>query len=166
VVVNESYPVIVKAWKEWAELTGREYKPVETYKADDAEFCFVTMGSLSENAMMAVDALREKGQKVGLIKIRLWRPFPFDDFFAAVKGKKGLAVMDRAMSFGGPGGPVAIELRSALYDKPGSPRIVNFIAGLAGRDVTSADFVAIMDQAREKIEKNDTSGYVFYGVRE
>ncbi|TAL33140.1 MAG: pyruvate ferredoxin oxidoreductase [Spirochaetes bacterium] len=161
-----SYDVVVRAWKEWGELTGRNYSPVETYRTNDADICYVTMGSLSENAMMAVDALRNKGEKVGLIKIRLWRPFPFNDFFSAVNGKAGLIVIDRAMSFGGPGGPLALELRSALYGKQSAPQIVNFIAGFAGRDVTRDDFMSIMIEAKTRFAKDDTSGYVFYGVRE
>lgn len=162
----KSYPQAVKAWDEWYELTGRRYHPIETYRADDAEYCIVTMGSYGEAAMEVVDMLREKGEKVGVVKIRLWRPFPFEDFFKAVEGKKHLIVLDRAISFGGPGGPVATELRSALYNRKNAPAIVNYVLGLAGRDVTPGDFIKILHEGKEKALKGDTTGYTLYGVRE
>jgi pyruvate ferredoxin oxidoreductase alpha subunit len=157
--------VIVKAWEEWGKLTGRHYHPVETYRADDAEYCIVTMGSFGETAMEVVDALREEGEKVGVVKIRLWRPFPFEDLRKAVLGKKALVVIDRAISFGGPGGPVALEIRSALYGKKGAPALVNYIAGLAGRDVSRKDFRNIILEGKKKAESGDTDGFVMYGLR-
>jgi pyruvate ferredoxin oxidoreductase alpha subunit len=138
---------------------------VETYRADDADYCIVTMGSYGETAMEVVDALRSEGEKVGVVKIRLWRPFPFEDFRKAVQGKKTLIVVDRAISFGGPGGPVASELRSALYGKPGAPTIVNYVAGLAGRDVARADFRKIILDGKAKAAAGDTEGFTLYGVR-
>lgn len=163
-VVN-SYPRILKAWEEWGNLTGRHYKPIETYRADDAEYCIVTMGSYGETASEVVDTLREQGEKVGLVKIRLWRPFPFEEFRKAVLGKKHLIVIDRAISFGGPGGPVALELRSALYKKKGAPSIVNYIAGLAGRDVSRKDFTNIILEGKKKAASRDTDGFTLYGLR-
>jgi pyruvate ferredoxin oxidoreductase alpha subunit len=160
-----SYPVCLKAWDEWAALTGRKYKPIETYRADDAEYCIVTMGSFSETAMTAIDELREAGEKVGSIRIRLWRPFPFDEFLRAAAGKKSLIVLDRAISFGGPGGPVASEIRNALYKKTKAPNVVNYVAGLAGRDVAVTDFKKIILEGKAKAEKGKTSGYTLYGLR-
>ena len=163
--VRGSYPHIVRAWDEWGRLTGRHYHPVETYRADDAEYCVVTMGSYGETAMEVVDALREQGEKVGVIKIRLWRPFPLDEFRKAVLGKKHLVVVDRAITFGGQGGPVATELRSALYRKEGAPTIVNYVAGLAGRDVSRKDFRNIILEGKTKAESGDTEGFTLYGLR-
>jgi pyruvate ferredoxin oxidoreductase alpha subunit len=163
--VRDSYPHILKAWQEWGKLTGRYYKPIETYRADDAECCIVTMGSYGETAMEVVDALREEGEKVGVVKIRLWRPFPFEEFDKAVLGKKTLIVIDRAISFGGPGGPVASELRSALYKKEGAPTIVNYIAGLAGRDVSRKDFRNIIIEGMKKAASGDTDGFTLYALR-
>ncbi|HWR68426.1 MAG TPA: transketolase C-terminal domain-containing protein [Desulfomonilia bacterium] len=163
--VRNSYPHIVKAWEEWGRLTGRHYRPVETYRTDDAEYCIVTMGSYGETAMEVVDALRAEGEKVGVVKIRLWRPFPLDEFRAAVLGKKHLIVVDRAITFGGQGGPVATELRSALYKRDGAPTIVNYVAGLAGRDVSRKDFRSIITEGRKKAEAGDTEGFTLYGLR-
>lgn len=160
-----SYSVCIKAWEEWAALTGRRYHPIETYRADDAEYCIVTMGSFGETAMSAIDELRAAGEKVGGIRIRLWRPFPFDDFYKAAAGKKSLIVLDRAISFGGPGGPVAQELRSALYNKKSAPKIVNYVAGLAGRDVAVNDFKKIILEGKARAKKGETKGYTLYGLR-
>jgi pyruvate ferredoxin oxidoreductase alpha subunit len=115
--------------------------------------------------MEAVDTLRDEGEKVGVIKLRLWRPFPFDEFRKAALGKKYLIVLDRAISFGGPGGPVASELRSALYKKDGAPTIVNYIAGLAGRDVSRKDFRNIILAGKNKAQEGDTEGFTLYGLR-
>ncbi len=81
-----SQKVITEVWKDFKNIFGRSYKPIESYKTKGAETLLVTMGSITETAMTAVDALREKGQKVGLIHIRLWRPFPFKEFFQAIAG--------------------------------------------------------------------------------
>jgi pyruvate ferredoxin oxidoreductase alpha subunit len=164
-VVN-SYPVILKAWEEWGKLTGRHYKPIETHRVEDAEYCVVTMGSISESAMGVVDELREEGEKVGVMRIRLWRPFPYEELRKALLGKKYLIVIDRAISFGGPGGPVALEIRSALYNKAGAPVVVNYIVGLAGRDVSRQDFRDIILEGKKKAAAGDTEGYVLYGLRE
>jgi pyruvate ferredoxin oxidoreductase alpha subunit len=161
-----SYATCIKGWEEWAALTGRRYHPIETYRAEDAEYCIVTMGSLGETAMAAVDELREEGEKVGVIKIRLWRPFPFEDFYRAADGKDALVVLDRAISFGGPGGPVALEVRSAMYRRPHAPVVVNYVAGLASRDVRVEDFKAIILGGKAKAAAGDTAGFTLYGVRE
>ncbi|MGC9022659.1 MAG: pyruvate ferredoxin oxidoreductase, partial [Dissulfurimicrobium sp.] len=110
--LKASKRVIVQAWKEFANLFGRQYNPVETYRSEDAEVILVTMGSISETAMTAVDAMRDAGQKVGLVRIRLWRPFPGPEFKKAI-GKAGvLAVIDRCLPPGAVCGPVGAELRS------------------------------------------------------
>lgn len=163
--ILNSYPVILKAWEEWGKLTGRYYHPVETHRVDDAEYCIITMGSFGETAMEVVDELREAGEKVGVVKIRLWRPFPFEEFRKAVLGKKYLIVIDRAISFGGPGGPVALEIRSALYNRQGAPAIVNYVAGLAGRDVSRKDFREIILEGKKKAASGDTDGFILYGLR-
>ena len=165
--LKDSMPTILKAFEEWGQLTGRYYHPIEKYKTDGADVLFVTMGSFGETASVAVDELLNEGQSVGLIKIRLWRPFPFDDFRKAAAQAKVLVVLDRAISFGGPGGPVASELRSALYDEPAPPKVVNMVAGLGGRDVGVEDFKAMyygaLDMAQKGVKEED---FQIYGVRE
>ena len=90
-----------------ADLTGRHYKPVETYHAEGAETLFLTMGSIGETVSVAVDELRAEGKSVGQLSLRLWRPFPFEEFRQAAAGAKRIIVLDRAVSMGGQGGPVA-----------------------------------------------------------
>jgi pyruvate ferredoxin oxidoreductase alpha subunit len=160
--LTAAMPHILKAWQEFGDLTGRYYHPVETYKTEGAKVVLVTQGSLGETATLAIDSLRDAGEPVGLVKIRLWRPFPFEEFKEAVAGADLVVVMDRAISYGGPGGPLAGEIRSALYAQEKHPRVVNFIAGIAGRDVSPEDFVQMIHQGKER----PGEWYELYGVRE
>ncbi len=158
-----SIKVIKRVWKEWEKQFGRKYEPVQTYRTDDADVALLTMGSMGETAEVAVDELRNQGVKAGLVKLKLWRPFPFEDLKKAVKDIRVLIVTDRAVSFGGPGGPVFSEVRSALYDEAVRPKIVNYIIGLGGRDVQVADFINMVKKATKgKLAEP----YEFYGVRE
>jgi pyruvate ferredoxin oxidoreductase alpha subunit len=162
VALVNSIKVIREVWKEWEQRFGRKYEPIEAYRTDDADVALVTMGSMGETAEIAVDELRKQGVKAGLLKIKLWRPFPFEELKAAVRGIRVLAVTDRACSFGGPGGPVFSEIRSALYEEEKRPAIVNYIIGLGGRDVAVEDFMEMVRRA----EKGKLSEpYEFYGVR-
>ena len=102
---------------------------------------------------MAVDQDEGGGRSVGLVKIRLWRPFPFDDFKKATLRAKQLVVIDRAISIGGPGGPVASEVKAALYGNDQRPAVYNFVAGISGRDVAPSDFVKMVDKAEIEIEE-------------
>jgi pyruvate ferredoxin oxidoreductase alpha subunit len=162
-----SKPEILAAWKEMGDIVGRYYSPVETYQAEDAETVFLVMGSFGETVSLAVDELRAQGKSVGLVKLRLWRPFPFEEFREAVGGAKRIIVIDRAISYGGPGGPVASEIRSLLYGEENMPTVTNFLCGLAGRDVTADDFMAMYEEtermAKGKVRQED---YIIYGVRE
>ena len=145
--IKNSMRYILKAWKEFAEIFGREYNPVESYRTEDAEVLLVCMGSICETAMTAVDKMRNDGQKVGLLKIRLWRPFPGQAFRKAMGKAKILAVVDRCLSPGSVCSPVGTELRSLLYKIPGAPKIFDFVAGLGGRDVTVKRFEEIVERA-------------------
>ncbi|NDY42103.1 pyruvate ferredoxin oxidoreductase [Dissulfurirhabdus thermomarina] len=164
--LKASKKVILKAWDEFAELFGRRYQPVETYRSEDAETLLVTMGSISETAMTAVDAMREKGQKVGLVRIRLWRPFPAQEFRKAAGKAKVLAVIDRCLPPGAPCGPVGEDLRAVFYKVPGAPKIFSFVAGLGGRDVTVETFEEIVEKAQAKARKRPRELYEVIGVRE
>lgn len=163
-IVN-SKKVILDVWKEWKKLFGRKYEPIESYKTEGAKVLLVTMGSMGETAEIAVDEMREKGVPVGLLKIKLWRPFPFDELKKAIKGASVLAVTDRAVSFGGPGGPLFSEIRSALYDDPARPEVVNYIIGLGGRDVSVKDFIDMGKRALKAESKRPKEAYELFGVR-
>jgi pyruvate ferredoxin oxidoreductase alpha subunit len=157
---------ILEVWKAFGDMTGRYYQPVETYKAEDAETLLVTMGSIGETASVAIDKMREEGRSVGLVKIRLWRPFPFEALKQATLHAKNLVVIDRAVSVGGPGGPVASEVKAAIYGEPIRPSIYKFAAGISGRDVTPFDFIKMVDKAEIEIDEGNKEGFEIYGVRE
>lgn len=157
---------ILEVWKAFGDMTGRYYQPVETYRAEDAETLLLTMGSIGETASVAVDQMREEGRSVGLVKIRLWRPFPFEALKQATLHAKNLVVIDRCVSVGGPGGPVASEVKAAIYGEPIRPSIYNFAAGISGRDVTPLDFIKMVDKAEIEIEEGNKEGFEIYGVRE
>jgi pyruvate ferredoxin oxidoreductase alpha subunit len=165
VALRSSMPKILETWKAFGDMTGRYYHPVETYQAEDADTLLVTMGSCGETASVAVDKMREEGRSVGLVKIRLWRPFPFEAFKKATLHAKQLVVIDRAMSVGACG-PVASELKAALYGEAQRPSVYNFVAGISGRDVAPSDFIKMVDKAEIEIEEGNKEGYEIYGVRE
>lgn len=162
-----SKETILKAWSEFKDIFGREYKPVESYQMKDAEIALLTMGSISESAMNTIDKLREEGEKIGLVRIRLWRPFPREELREAVKNVKALSVLDRAFSFGASYGPVYMEIRSALCDVSNPPKMLSFIGGLGGRDLTPENFEYMIQKARDAADgKPVHDGYETVGVRE
>ncbi len=164
--LRESRKVILECWQEFGKAFQRHYSPVESYQSEDARVLLLTMGSFSETATVAVDKMRGEGRDIGLIKLRLWRPFPFEEFRQAVRGAEILIVLDRALSFGGPGGPVCSELKAALYHEDKKPRIVGFVGGLGGRDITVDDFENIISRGIEIAEKGSENEFEIFGVRE
>jgi pyruvate ferredoxin oxidoreductase alpha subunit len=162
--LRSSMSKILETWKAFGDMTGRYYHPIETYQAEDADTLLVAMGSYSETASVAVDKMREEGRSVGLMKIRLWRPFPFEAFKNAALHAKKLVVIDRAISVGA-GGPVAAEVKASLYGEDRRPSVYNFVAGISGRDVTPSDFIKMVDKAEIEIEEGNKEGYEIYGVR-
>ena len=165
VALTDSYGPITEIWQEWGELTGRHYKPVETYRTEDAKIIIMMMGSLGEVAETAVDAMREQGIPVGLVKIRLWRPFPFADLRAALAGAELVIVCDRALSLGGAAGPVLAEVRSAMYPLTNRPQILGYTIGLGGRDVQPEAFEEVVQHAQAEVKQGPSQEYYIYGVR-
>ena len=161
-----SYPVILEVWDEFTQKFGRTYRPVESYRTEGAEVLLNMAGAISGTARVAIDTMRDEGRKVGMIRTRLWRPYPFDDIRAAVKGVKAVAVVDRALSFGGPGGPMCSELRSALYPLDEKPVVTGYVAGLGGRDVTIENFYEMVEDTEEVLKSGQTQVYKMIGVRE
>ena len=157
---------IIDVWGKFEKLSGRKYSPVEKYRTDDAETLLVTMGSYSETAMTAIDKLRDEGIKAGLLKIRLWRPFPFKELKDSVGKAQTLIVLDRAVSFGGPTGPVCSEIKAALYSDEKRPRIVSFVGGLGGRDITDKGFENIIKAGINKSKSATDNEIQIIEVRE
>lgn len=158
--------VILDIAKEYEQLTGRKYELFEKYKLDDAEVAIVIINSTAGTAKTVVDDLRDKGVKAGLLKIRVFRPFPAEEITQALKHIKALAVMDKAESFSGVGGPLFSEIKSALYGKADGIKVVNYIYGLGGRDVRTDD-INFVYSALQDIQKTGETGetYRYVGVR-
>jgi pyruvate ferredoxin oxidoreductase alpha subunit len=164
--IRTSKKVILEHWDEFGKAFGRYYHPVEKYRTEGAQTLLLTLGSFGETAMTAVDKMRTEGKDVGLLKLRLWRPFPFEELNEAVGNAQTLIVVDRALSFGGPGGPAYSEIRSALYSKKIRPNIVGFVAGLGGRDITVDEFAGMVKRGLEITNTGAEKEYEMFGVRE
>ena len=164
--LRASKEVILQCWDEFGHRFNRYYHPVESYHSEDAEVLLLTMGSFGETAMLAIDKMRGEGKNVGQVRLRLWRPFPFDELRQAVRNAEVLIVLDRALSFGGPGGPVCSEIRSALYLEDKKPKVIGFIGGLGGRDITVDGFETIINRGIEIAQAGSGQEFEFFGVRE
>ncbi len=144
----DSKPVIKEVLDEVNKLFGRDYDLIQTNGKKGAKTLFVTMGSLGESCYSAVERMVDDGLDVGQVRIRLWRPFPDEEFKAAIKGAERLIVIDRAISPGCQSAPVAQELKAVLYGMKNAPEIVNVVAGIGGRDVPVNDFREMYDLAK------------------
>ena len=131
--------VILDVAKEFEEVTGQHYGLFEGYQLEDAEYAVVAIGSVCGTIKDSIDALREKGVKVGLLKVRVFRPFPGKEMAEALKHCKAIGIMDRAESYSGNGGPLGAELTAALYQAKVTAETVNIMYGLSGRDVRVED---------------------------
>ncbi len=156
--------VIKRIGLEFEELSGRKHDLTETYKMDNAELVIVVIGSTAGTVKSFLDDANNS--KLGLIKIRSFRPFPIEEIVKSLKGCKAVAVLDRAISWGGAGGPVFTDTRSTLYDEPEKPIIVNYIYGLGGRD-TTMDMIKKVYRDLESIAQKGQSDHTlrFLGVR-
>jgi pyruvate ferredoxin oxidoreductase alpha subunit len=163
--VRNSRKVILDVWRRYGDLTGRHYKTVEKYRVEDADTLLVTVGGYSENAMEAIDKMQKEGKKVGLVRVRLWRPFPHDELIEALSEAKNVIVLDRAISLGGPA-PVCSEIRAALYPLKERPQIASIVGGLGGRDISPDDFEKLTGVGLEHIKAGRTAETIMFGVRE
>lgn len=143
--MNEAMKALKEADKEFYKLTGRKYDFVENYRMSDAQYVIVALSSTCGTAKMAVDDLRKKGKKAGLLKIRLMRPFPEKEIQKALEGKKAVAVLDRSISFGACS-PVFTEVRSSLYGLKKRPKLQNYIYGLGGRNIGLKDIEKVFSE--------------------
>lgn len=158
---------ILEVGQAYGEISGRSYGFFEEYRMEDAEAAVVVIGSSAGTGKAAVDLLRQQGKKVGLIKLRVFRPFPMEELAAALSKIKAVAVMDKCEGFSAAGGPVFAETRSALYDLKERPMAVNYVYGLGGRDVTTATFEEIYDALFYMIRTGEVGQvYRHIGVRD
>lgn len=159
--------VILEVAKAFEGISGRSYNLFETYQMEDAEVALVLINSVAGTAKDTIDQMRSEGKKVGLIKIRVFRPFPFVEIKEALKNVKAIAIMDRCEGFSSAGGPLFAEVRSAMYDSKERPYIINYIYGLGGRDVRTQDIEKVYNDLFEVLENSDMGRvYRYLGVRE
>ena len=158
--------VILEVSKEFEKMTGRKYGLFEEYKLDDAEIAIVCMNSTAGTTKDVVDSLREKGIKAGLLKIRVFRPFPAEEIAKALSDLKAVAVLDKADSLNGAGGALFTDVTSAMQVNKVNVPTVNYIYGIGGRDTTTKDIESVFndlleDSKKEKIE----NPYRYLGLR-
>jgi len=136
---------------DWESLTGRGYGAVEPYRTEDADLLLVTSGTITSTTRHVVDERRAAGERVGLVKVKMFRPFPTDELRSLLGGVDRVAVLDRNIS-PGHGGIFAEEIRSALYDVPPDdrPNLFGYVVGLGGRDVTPPVISEIIENARSR----------------
>jgi pyruvate ferredoxin oxidoreductase alpha subunit len=158
--------VVLDIAKEFEKISGRRYDLFETYRLDDAEIALVILNSAAGTSKDVIDEFRDRGIKAGLLKPRLFRPFPYEEVGDALKHLKAICVMDRSDSFGGYG-PLFLEISSALYHVKGRPRMINKIYGLGGRDYLPQHAEQVLEELIE-IAKTDRVRVIkeYIGVRE
>jgi pyruvate ferredoxin oxidoreductase alpha subunit len=148
------------------KISGRSYGLFEEYRMEEAELAVVLIGSTAGTAKAAVDRLRDRGVKAGLIKIRVFRPFPGEELAQALSGTKAVAVMDKSEGFSANGGPLFAETRSALYDLQQRPHMINIVYGLGGRDVKVEDIENVFARLAHIAESGDIGAvYTHMGQR-
>lgn len=158
--------VIEEVAQEYSNVFGHYHGGLlDTYRADDAEIILVAMGSTVSTLREAVDFMRLEGLKVGLVKVRCFRPFPGEELWQIVKGASAVVVLDRALSMGSQG-VLALEVKAALYDAPHRPLVIGVLAGYGGREVTPEVARAIVERARNALESGIVTPLVdFVGLK-
>lgn len=155
VAMDNSIEIIQKTCDEFADKFGRKYGLIDAYKCDDAEIIYVAMGSICSSIRSIVDELREKGEKVGLLKIRAYRPFPVEAIDEAVKNCNKLAVVDKNVTFG-IGGALYTDIKAKIHKEA-----YGFIVGLGGRDITPKELLEIYEKT-----KNPEKEVTWIGLKE
>ncbi|OGB87135.1 pyruvate ferredoxin oxidoreductase [candidate division WOR-1 bacterium RIFCSPLOWO2_02_FULL_46_20] len=161
--MKQAKDVIVKVGKEFGQKFGREYGLLEEYKLADAEFAVVALGSTCGTTKAVVDELRNNGLKAGLLKVRVFRPFPGEEIAQALSKVKAAVILDRSDTYCNQGGQLYTEIRSAMYEAAKKPLLANYIYGLGGREISLEGIRQIYKQLQEC----QSSGQVIhFGVRE
>ena len=156
--------IITTVQKEFEDTFGRSYRQVEEYKTDDADILLVLSGTVASTGRDAIDTLRGKGEKTGMIKMKTLRPFPREDVIAALKGKKKVAIIDRNFSPGATG-VWAQEIKNALYELPANerPLVYGYVAGLGGRDISTKTIEEVYNKTKSSEKPDDVD--IWIGVK-
>ncbi|MCR4652125.1 MAG: pyruvate ferredoxin oxidoreductase [Eubacterium sp.] len=164
--MEASTEVILEVAEKFAEMSGRSYGLFEEYRTEDADYIMVIMGSAAGTAKQAVDEMREQGWKVGVLKIRVFRPFPEKQIAQALKNCKGAAIMDRCESYNGNSGPLGSEIPAGLFRNKVSIEAVNYIYGLGGRDFTTEDVKNVFAELKDVVENGKPApDHKYVGLR-
>lgn len=164
--MKKSKSIIVDVAGDFAKSFGRAYGLFEKYKLDDAECAIVAMGSTAGTSKVVIDELRAKGMKVGLLKPRVFRPFPKDEIAEALSDLKAIAVFDRSDSMNGEEGPLCLEVKAALYDKGLNKTLPNYIYGLGGREIKLDDIKGVFESLFASLKGTKLDRVNYLGVRE
>ena len=166
IALENAKEVILEVAKKFEAMSGRKYGFFEEYKTEDADYIMLIMGSAAGTAKEAVDELRAQGKKVGVLKLRVFRPFPAEEIAEALKGCKAVAIMDRCESYNGNGGPLGSEVTAGLFKNKVMIEAVNYIYGLAGRDFTVENVEKIFAELEEMVENGkQVEQYQYIGLR-
>ena len=158
--------VIKEVAEEFEKWTGRKYEFIEKYKLDDAEIAIVCMNSTAGTTKAVVDELREKGVKAGLLKLRMFRPFPAEEIAEALQGLKAVAILDKADSLNAAGGALFEDVTSAMYVNKKQVPMVNYIYGIGGRDTTTMQIESVYNDLQEIVKTGETGNpYRYLGLR-
>ncbi|MDP2912418.1 MAG: pyruvate ferredoxin oxidoreductase [Candidatus Omnitrophota bacterium] len=166
--MRKSKDIITGVAGQFAVLAGRAYNLFEEYRMADAELAIVAMGSTAGTTKVVIDELRENGIRAGLLKPRLFRPFPKEEMAGALKGVKAIAVMDRSDAMNGHEGPLCLEVKAALFDASDSSDkiLLNYIYGLGGREIRLDDIRAVFNDLSGSIKGKSIDKVNYLGVRE
>jgi pyruvate ferredoxin oxidoreductase alpha subunit len=165
--MKNALTVIPEIFKEFEKTFGKKHNLVDSYRLDDAEAAICVLSSTAGTTRGVVDKLRKEGHKVGLLKPRVFRPFPQEAITKSLSTVKALAVLDRSESFSAQGGPLFPEIKAAFYDEKVRPVIVNYVYGLGGRDIFEADIENVFRQLIETAKSGKVKNKVqFIGVRD
>ncbi len=152
--------------EEYGKISGRRYDFLHPYKMEDAEVALIGLGSAMGTVRHVVDELREMGLKAGMIRMRVFRPFPEEALKTAVHDVKVLGVLEKVISFGAPGSPLFEEITTAFHDEEDKPMLVNFIHGLGGRDTSTEMVKEVYKELQKVVEKGKVEERIkFVGVR-
>ena len=157
---------IMEVAAEFEKISGRSYGLIEEYKIEDAEFAIVIIGSSAGTAKAAVDKLREEGVKAGIVKIRVFRPFPVEDIIRVLKNTKAVAIMDKSEGFSTNGGPIYADTCGALFNEKNRPFLINIVYGLGGRDVKIEDIENVFGRLKNIVKTGEAGpAYTHMGQR-
>jgi len=164
--IYASKSVILETAKEFKKQFGYDYGFIDAYKLEDAEVAIIALNSTAGTAKYVVNALREQGVKAGVLKLRLFRPFPAEEIRKALKNVKAVAVLDRSASYG-TAGPLFMDIRSTMYEADSRPFINNYIYGLGGRDISINEIENIYKELQNTVKSGKPNKeYQWIGVRE